>query len=302
MGMTDDGEPRGKENPTLNRAARMGAATEDERLLQSPAAQPARAGDFTSSDPWRVFRIIGEFVEGFDALARIGPSVTIFGSARVKPDHAQYQQARETARLLGQAGFSIITGGGPGIMEAANRGARDAGALSIGCNIELPFEQSINEYVDVAINFRYFFVRKTMFVKYAEAFVIFPGGFGTLDELSEALTLIQTGKIHGFPVVLYGREFWQGFLDWIRNTLLAEGKVSPDDLELMQIADTPEDIVRIIMERSGDVLRNAERGAVPDTPEYHGLIKRRSPRPTVEEKPAVTDPDSPAEPKKADAQ
>ncbi|HEX8905728.1 MAG TPA: LOG family protein, partial [Longimicrobiaceae bacterium] len=157
--MTDDGTPRGKENPTLNRAARMGAATEDEQLLQSPAAQPARAIDFTSSDPWRVFRIMGEFVEGFDALAKVGPAVTIFGSARVQPDDEQYRQARETARLLGQAGFSIITGGGPGVMEAANRGARDAGALSIGCNIELPFEQAINEYVDVAINFRYFFVR-----------------------------------------------------------------------------------------------------------------------------------------------
>jgi uncharacterized protein (TIGR00730 family) len=302
MGMTDHGKPRGKENPTLNRNARMGAATEDEQLLQSPAAGAPRAADFTSSDPWRVFRIMGEFVEGFDALARIGPAVTIFGSARVQPDHEQYRQARETARLLGQAGFSIITGGGPGVMEAANRGARDAGALSIGCNIELPFEQAINEYVDVAINFRYFFVRKTMFVKYAEAFVIFPGGFGTLDELSEALTLIQTGKIHGFPVVLYGRGFWKGFLDWIRGTLLDEGKISPDDLDLMVIADTPEEILRIIMDRSGDVLQQAERARVPESPEYHGLIKRKAPRPTVEEKPAATDPDSPAEPHKADAQ
>ncbi|HSU16127.1 TIGR00730 family Rossman fold protein [Longimicrobium sp.] len=300
--MADDGMPRGKENPTLNRNARMGAATEDEQLLQSPAAQPARAGDFTSSDPWRVFRIMGEFVEGFDALAKIGPSVTIFGSARVQPDHEQYQEARETARLLGRAGFSIITGGGPGVMEAANRGARDAGALSIGCNIELPFEQAINEYVDVAINFRYFFVRKTMFVKYAEAFVIFPGGFGTLDELTEALTLIQTGKIHGFPVVLYGTAYWKGFLDWIRGTMLAEGKVSPDDLDLMVMADTPEDACRIVMEKSGSVLQDAQRGAVPENPEYHGLIKRRSPKPTVEEKPAVTDPESPAEPEKHDAQ
>jgi hypothetical protein len=188
-------------------------------------------------------------------------------------------------------------------MEAANRGARDAGALSIGCNIELPFEQAINPYVDVAINFRYFFVRKTMFVKYAEAFVIFPGGFGTLDELSEALTLIQTGKIRDFPVVLFGSAYWQGFLDWIRGTLLGEGKISPDDLKLMEIADTPEDVVRIVMAASASVLEGAQKGVVPESPEFHGLIKRKAPaRPTVEEQPAAKDPDSPAEPKKADAQ
>jgi hypothetical protein len=247
-----------------------------------------------------VFRIMGEFVEGFDALARIGPAVTIFGSARVKPDHAQYQQARETARLLGEAGFSIITGGGPGLMEAANRGARDAGALSIGCNIELPFEQSINEYVDVAINFRYFFVRKTMFVKYAEAFIIFPGGLGTLDELSEALTLIQTGKIRDFPVVLVGSDYWKGFLDWVRVTMLGEGKISPEDLDLMIVTDTPEEACRIVLERSASVLAKAERGVVPENHEYHGLIKRKSPQ--AEEQPAVTDRESPAEPHKADAQ
>jgi uncharacterized protein (TIGR00730 family) len=301
--MADDPKdrPRGVENPTLNRAARMGAATEDEQLLQSPSTGPAKALDFTSTDPWRVFRIMGEFVEGFDALARVGPAVTIFGSARVPPDTPEYEAARETARLLGEAGFSIITGGGPGVMEAANRGARDAGALSIGCNIELPFEQAVNEYVDVAINFRYFFVRKTMFVKYAEAFIIFPGGFGTLDELSEALTLIQTGKIHGFPVVLYGTSYWKGFLDWIKGTLLGEGKISPDDLDLMILADTPQDAARIVLERSGDVLKGVERAAVPENPEFHGLIRRRAPKP-VEERPASTDPDSPAEPHKADAQ
>ena len=301
--MADDpSRPRGVENPTLNRAARMGAATEDERLLQSPAAQPQKALDFTSSDPWRVFRIMGEFVEGFDALARIGPAVTIFGSARVPPEAPEYEAARETARLLGEAGFSIITGGGPGIMEAANRGARDAGTLSIGCNIELPFEQAVNEYVDVAINFRYFFVRKTMFVKYAEAFVIFPGGFGTLDELSEALTLIQTGKVRNFPVVLYGTGYWQGFLDWIRGVLLKEGKISPDDLDLMVLADTPAEVARIVLEKSGDVLRHAARSVIPEHPQRHGLIRNLSPRPPVEEAPAATDPESPAEPHKADAQ
>src|SRR4051812_30504131 len=267
------GPTRGVENPTLARAARLGAATEDEQLLQSPAAAPKRAVDFTRSDPWRVFRIMGEFVEGFDALAEIGPAVTIFGSARVKPDHPQYQQARETARLLGEAGFSVIPGGGPGIMEAANRGARDAGVLSIGCNIELPFEQSINEYVDVAINFRYFFVRKTMFVKYAEAFVIFPGGFGTLDELLEALTLIQTGKVRDFPVVLFGRAYWGGFLDWIRNVLMEEGKISPDDLDLMTVTDDPAEVARIVMEASGSVLDGGERPHIPRSPQVHGSYR-----------------------------
>jgi uncharacterized protein (TIGR00730 family) len=240
-----------QDNPTLNRAARTGATTEDERLLQAPAQQqqsPIRAGDFIHTDPWRVFRIMGEFVEGFDALANLGPAVTIFGSARVKPDHPQYAQTRETARLLGEAGFTILTGGGPGLMEAANAGARDAGAVSVGCNIELPFEQHVNPYVDVAINFRYFFVRKTMFVKYAEAFVIFPGGFGTLDELFEALTLIQTDKVRDFPVILVGTAYWQGLLDWIKGTLLADGKISPDDLELMVVTDSPEEVRRIIVD------------------------------------------------------
>jgi uncharacterized protein (TIGR00730 family) len=242
-------EAREQENPTLNRAARTGAVTQDEALLESPAQQAAtRPGDFIHTDPWRVFRIMGEFVEGFDALANLGPAVTIFGSARVKPDHEQYALARETARLLGEAKFTIITGGGPGIMEAANAGARDAGAMSVGCNIELPFEQHVNPYVDVAINFRYFFVRKTMFVKYAEAFVIFPGGFGTLDELFEALTLIQTDKVRDFPVILFGRSYWQGLLDWIEGTLLAEGKISPEDLKLMVVTDSPEEIAQIIVD------------------------------------------------------
>ena len=236
-----------QDNPTLNVAQRTRSKTEDERLLQSPAEEP-RAIDFTHSDPWRVFRIMGEFVEGFDNLARIGPAVTIFGSARTPVDHPEYAAARETARLLGHAGFCIITGGGPGIMEAANRGAKDAKVLSIGCNIELPFEQGINPYVDVAINFRYFFVRKTMFVKYAEAFVIFPGGFGTMDELFEALTLIQTGKVRDFPVVLMGRAYWQGLLDWFRASLLAEGKISRDDVDLMVVTDSPEEAVQVIVD------------------------------------------------------
>jgi len=300
--MPDDpsDSPRGVENPTLNRAARMGAATEDEQLLQSPAAAP-KAADFTSSDPWRVFRIMGEFVEGFDALAKIGPAVTIFGSARVKPGEPQYQAACETARLLGEAGFSVITGGGPGIMEAANRGAREAGVLSVGCNIELPFEQAVNPYVDLAINFRYFFVRKTMFVKYAEAFIIFPGGFGTLDELLEALTLIQTGKVRDFPVVLFGRAYWGGFLDWIRAVLMEEGKISPDDVDLMTVTDDPEEVVRLVLEASGSILDGAERPHIPRSQQVHGSYRPPAKTP-VEEAPAATDPGSPAEPKKHDAQ
>jgi uncharacterized protein (TIGR00730 family) len=232
-------------NPSLNRAARTGTTTEDEKLLETPAGAP-RVGEFIHSDPWRVLRIMGEFVEGFDAMAPVGRAVSIFGSARVLPDHPEYEAARATAQLLAESGYAVITGGGPGIMEAANKGAKEAGGLSVGCNIELPFEQGVNAYVDIAINFRYFFVRKTMFVKYAEAFIIFPGGFGTLDELFEALTLIQTGKVRNFPVVLFGSEYWAGLVEWIRNMLLAGGKVSPDDLNLLVVTDSPEEALRAI--------------------------------------------------------
>jgi uncharacterized protein (TIGR00730 family) len=239
---------RQQANPTLNRASRLGGATEDERLLESPGAGPVTAPDFLHSDPWRVFRIMGEFVAGFDTLAQVGECVTIFGSARVPPDNPQYAAAEETARLLVEAGFGVITGGGPGIMEAANKGAHVAGGVSIGCNIELPFEQGMNQYVDIAVNFRYFFVRKTMFVKYAEAFIIFPGGFGTLDELFEALTLIQTGKVRNFPVILFGSDYWHGLRSWIVDTMLAEGKISPEDLDLLVVTDSPAEAVRIVSE------------------------------------------------------
>ncbi len=234
---------RQKDNPDLNVATRAGASTEDEQLLN--VSSPP---DFTRTDTWRVFRIIGEFVEGFETLAHVGPSVSIFGSARTLPTDPYYGLADETARLLVEAGFGIITGGGPGIMEAANKGAQAAGGVSIGCNIELPFEQGTNPYVDIAINFRYFFVRKTMFVKYSQAFIIFPGGFGTLDELFEALTLIQTGKIRNFPVILFGSAYWSGMLDWIRSALAAEGKISAEDLDLLYLTDSPEEVVRIIVE------------------------------------------------------
>ena len=194
------------------------AVTEDERLLTPMPPVPAeRRATFTSTDPWRVLRIMGEFVEGFDILADVGDAVCVFGSARTPATDAYYQRALETARLLAKEGFAIITGGGPGIMEAANRGAQEGNGLSIGCNIELPFEQGTNAYVQRSINFRYFFVRKTMFVKYSTAFVVFPGGYGTMDELFEALTLVQTGKVKQFPVVLFGEAYWQGLVDWLRS-------------------------------------------------------------------------------------
>jgi hypothetical protein len=234
--------------------------TEDERFLSGTTiAELARHPDFTiNSDAWRVFRIMGEFVQGFEEMSGHGPCVSFFGSARVRPDDALYQTCVDVARRMGEAGFGIITGGGPGMMEAANRGAREAGVPSIGCNIELPFEQGTNAYVDRSINFRYFFVRKTMFVKYAEAFVIFPGGFGTMDELFEALTLIQTGKVRNFPVVLFGTEYWEGLMAWIRGTVLAEGKVGPADVSLLCVTDSPDEAVAHVVERY-----RAENGHLP---------------------------------------
>lgn len=219
--------------------------TEDERLLESRARAPAEE---LTKDAWRVFRIMGEFVEGFDTLAGVGPAVSIFGSARIRPDDPMYEAAGETARRLAEAGFAVITGGGPGVMEAANKGAYEAGGRSVGCNIELPFEQGMNAYVELAINFHYFFVRKTMFMKYAEAFVIFPGGFGTMDELFEALTLIQTGKVRNFPVILFGSEYWEGLLGWLRATMLAEGKIAPGDVELLVVTDSPEHAARVVVD------------------------------------------------------
>jgi uncharacterized protein (TIGR00730 family) len=212
--------------------------TEDEKLLQ----QPSRfAEDFTRTDTWRVMRIMGEFIEGFDKLASVQKGVSIFGSARTAPDDPQYGQAQETARILAEAGFAIITGAGPGIMEAGNKGARQGGGPSIGCNIELPFEQGANPYCDRLVDFRYFFVRKTMFIKYSVAFIIFPGGFGTLDELFEALTLIQTGKIYQFPVILFGRHYWAGLLRWLQSRVLSERKISPGDMDLILLTDDPQE-------------------------------------------------------------
>ena len=227
-----------------------GAITEDAKLLNAPGAgthgNPLR--DFTRTDTWRVMRIMGEFVEVFDNLATVERGVSIFGSARTAPEDPQYLAAQETARLLAEAGFTIITGAGPGIMEAANKGAKEGGGRSVGCNIELPFEQGANPYVDTLVNFRYFFVRKTMFIKYSSAFVIFPGGFGTLDEAFEALTLIQTGKIYQFPVILFGRHYWAGLLRWLQSRVLVERKISAGDLDLMLVTDDPKEAAHAIVE------------------------------------------------------
>src|SRR5712692_4565906 len=197
------------------------------------------------ADPWRVLRIVSEFVEGFDALAEVGPAVTVFGSARMPTDHPLYESGRQLGAAIARRGFAVITGGGPGVMEAVNRGCKEAGGLSVGCNIELPHEQQLNDYVDLGIEFRYFFVRKMMFVKYARGFVIFPGGFGTLDELFESLTLAQTGKIEHFPVVLFDRSYWNGLVRWLLEHPLASGAISPEDMNLFTITDDPEEAAEI---------------------------------------------------------
>jgi uncharacterized protein (TIGR00730 family) len=201
---------------------------------------------FLHTDPWRIHRITAEFVQGFDHLAEVGLAVAVFGSARTPPDHPVYAAARVTSGALVEAGFDVITGGGPGVMEAANRGAAEAGGRSIGINIELPHEQHGNAYSNLSMEFRYFFVRKTMFVKYSEAFVVFPGGFGTLDELFEAVTLVQTGKIHRFPVVLYGDGYWDGMLGWLREQAVATGNIDADEVDMLQVAGTPGQVVEIV--------------------------------------------------------
>ncbi len=224
-----------------HRATRRAQQSEDQRLLERPEKP-----QFLDADPWRVLRIQSEFVEGFDALASVGPAVTVFGSARTKEDHRWYELARELGQMLAQQGYAVITGGGPGIMEAANRGCQEAGGLSVGCNIELPMEQGLNAYCDLGVEFRYFFARKVMFVKYADAFVIFPGGYGTLDELFEALTLIQTKKVQNFPVILMGADYWTGMIDWIKGSVLGEAAISPEDVDLLRITDDPAETCQII--------------------------------------------------------
>jgi len=239
---------------TLRREA-VSRSTADQRLLDSRAR-----GDWKTKDAWRALRILSEFVEGFDTLADLPPAVSVFGSARSGPDSPECQLAEQLGAALARAGYAVITGGGPGVMEAANKGAAEAGGISVGLGIELPFEQGINEWADIGIDFRYFFARKTMFVKYAQAFVVLPGGFGTMDELFEALTLVQTGKVTRFPVVLMGRAYWQGLLDWVETTMVPQGKIGPKDLELLCLTDDIAEAIQHIVE--ADVALAAEQEAI----------------------------------------
>lgn len=235
--------PERHKGSVVLRRSEMRRRTSDQHLLDQ---HPAAPDDFTRTDPWRALRIQAEFVEGFDALASLGPAISVFGSARTPRDHPEYHLAREIGRALGRAEYAVVTGGGPGVMEAANRGAVDVGAQSVGIGIELPHEQRLNDWVDLGINFRYFFARKTMFVKYSQGFVVLPGGFGTMDELFEALTLVQTGKVTGFPVILVGTTFWNPLVAWIKDTLLRDGKVSPQDLDLLYVTDSAKDAVEFL--------------------------------------------------------
>ncbi len=230
-----------RQGPATLRGRQIPQTTTDQRLLDRRG--PA---DWVHTDPWRVMRITAEFVEGFGLLAELGPAVSVFGSARIRPGSADYEKAERIGAGLARAGYAVITGGGPGAMEAANKGAVSANGVSVGLGIELPQEMGLNDYVNIGIEFRYFFVRKTMFIKYSQAFVFLPGGFGTLDELFEALTLVQTGKITKFPIVLVGSEYWAGMLAWIRDSLLAEEKISVSDPDLLYVADDPDEVAEII--------------------------------------------------------
>ncbi|MEY8041793.1 TIGR00730 family Rossman fold protein [Saccharopolyspora cebuensis] len=252
--MTVEGQPRtgGEEPPSheeqrgpvvLRRSGSRESSTTDQRLLDSRGPT-----DWVHTDPWRVLRIQAEFVEGFGALAEVPKAVTVFGSARTPQDHPEYAMGVELGAALAEAGCAVITGGGPGTMEAANRGASEAGGLSVGLGIELPFEQGLNPWVELGVNFRYFFVRKTMFIKYAQAFIALPGGFGTMDELFESLTLVQTKKVTKFPIVLFGSSYWRGLYDWVRDTMHAEGKIGDKDLALLHLTDDVDDAVSIVRE------------------------------------------------------
>ncbi|MFN8194393.1 MAG: TIGR00730 family Rossman fold protein [Nocardioidaceae bacterium] len=242
--MTAQGGDRFKyKGPVIMRRQQVDDGTTDQRLLDSKGPS-----DWVHTDPWRVLRIQAEFIEGFGALAELGPAISVFGSARTQPDQREYELAEEVGRKLVQAGFAVITGGGPGIMEAANKGASQAGGVSVGLGIELPFESGLNQWVDIGINFRYFFARKTMFVKYANGYVALPGGLGTFDELFEALTLVQTQKVTSFPIVLLGTDYWCGLVDWLRDTVMDSGKVSQRDLDLLIVTDSVDEAVQIMVE------------------------------------------------------
>ena len=240
--MSDRSHDRMK-GPVMPRRSQVEeGTTTDQRLLDSRGPS-----DWVHTDPWRVLRIQAEFVEGFGALAEVGPAIAVFGSARTPADHPFYAIGEEAGRKLAEAGFAVITGGGPGAMEAANKGACEAGGVSVGLGIELPFESGLNQWVDKGINFRYFFARKTMFVKYSQGFVVLPGGLGTFDELFEALTLVQTRKVTSFPIVLIGTSYWQGLLDWLRGTVLAEGKINAADLDMLVVTDDVDEAVALMV-------------------------------------------------------
>lgn len=237
------GTPERQRGQTRLRRGQVDTSTTDQRLLESRGPT-----DWVHTDPWRVLRIQSEFVEGFGSLADLGSAVAVFGSARTPADHPQYALGELVGRRLAEEGFAVITGGGPGAMEAANKGACEAGGTSVGLGIELPFEQGLNSYVDIGIDFRYFFVRKTMFVKYSQGFVVLPGGFGTMDELFEALTLVQTRKVTSFPIVLMGVDYWGGLIEWLRTTMLTDGKIAAKDLAMISLTDDPEEAVRLMVD------------------------------------------------------
>jgi uncharacterized protein (TIGR00730 family) len=234
----NEGDPERRRGQVTLRREAVPRLTEDQRLLDSRARE-----EWKTKDAWRALRILSEFVEGFDTLADLPRAVSVFGSARSKPDSPECELAERLGAALAAAGYAVITGGGPGVMEAANRGAAEAGGLSVGLNVELPFEQRLNDWCEIGIDFRYFFARKTMFVKYAQAFVVLPGGFGTMDELFEALTLVQTRKVTQFPVVLMGEAYWRGLMDWLRDAMRVDGKISPEDLELIHVTDEVDEVV-----------------------------------------------------------
>jgi uncharacterized protein (TIGR00730 family) len=260
--MNGNSEPRRRlrrQGPATLRGEHIPPTTTDQRLLDWRGS-----GDWVHTDPWRVLRIQAEFVEGFGLLAELGRAVAVFGSARTRPGSLEYVNAELIGAGLADAGYAVITGGGPGIMEAANKGAASAGGVSVGLGIELPVEQGLNDYVDMGLEFRYFFVRKIMFVKYSQAFVVLPGGFGTLDELFEAVTLVQTGKITKFPIVLVGSEYWSGLLSWINGTLLEQHKIAPADTGLLQVVDDPAEVIQIIKEAHTQVDAVIHHSARPD--------------------------------------
>lgn len=237
-----------RKGPMVLRGNQIPAQTSDQRLLSN-----SQSSDWVHDDPWRVMRIQSEFVEGFGALAELGPAISVFGSARTKPDHPDYELAETAARLIVERGYAVITGGGPGVMEAANKGAHEAGGVSVGLGIELPFEQGMNQYVDLGVNFRYFFARKTMFVKYASGFVVLPGGFGTFDELFEALTLVQTHKITEFPIVLVDSKYWGPLIEWLTNIVAERGLINATDVDLFHVVDTAEEAVKIVADRADEM-------------------------------------------------